>query len=496
MLSFSSVSSSSGNGSAVEQLVAQSIAQERKPIDTLEGTKVDINRKISVYTDLKAKLKVLQDRLKKFSEVGSAEKLGAKIASSSNTKVFTAEASGDASVGSSTIFVSRLASRDTAVSKQYSNLSENGLATKFFGTTQEFDINVGSNDPVRLSLEFNDENESKESILNRIVDAVNNSEAEVSANYIKDSPSTARITIVSNETGSTSSLSFTEVNGSNILRKLGFITAADPRPQSADTGGGFITADIADLDAKFTLNGIEITKDTNTVTDVLKDVTINLLSTQEAGSSPETLSIKHDGEGIKSEIEEFIKDYNGVIEYLNEKTSIDTVTYSRGALAGNFRYSKLKMNLRSAMSNPVSTAGDGAPKSLTNIGIKIDRTGTLKIDDSDKLQEYINNGNSDIADLFGSENGIATRANELLSNYVKTGGFVDDDKKTLSRKITNIDKRISNYEDRLRIRETTLRRQYVDLQRLLNRLNSQQALMQQTMSIYSGFSSNYAAGYW
>jgi len=491
-----SISSISTQLPAVEQLVSQSLAQERKPIDELENSKSNLNKKINIYSDLKAKLKTLRDRVKEFTEVGGKLWGGAKNASSSNEKVFTAEASSDASIGINTIFVSRLASRDIAISKQFENLSGTSLASDLYGTVQKFDITVGSNDAVRITLEFNDENETNESILKRIVAAVNNSEADASANYIKDTPDTARITIISNNTGSTNEIILQEVDGSNILRKLGVITAKDSRPQAEGKSGGFLQSDPDNLNANFTMNGISIIKDSNTVSDVLQGVTINLLSVQAEGENPETLSIAYDGETIREEIESFIKDYNDVIKYLNDKTSVDPSTFTRGALVGEFTYSNLRLNLRSIVSGQVSSVESGAPFLLSQIGIGIERNGTIKISDNDKFQEYIDKGDLAISGLFNSENGIAVRFDTLLKNYVQTGGIVDDDKNLLTRRIKNIDKRIADFEGRLKIREAALRRQYADLQQMLSTLNSQQAIMQNILLNYGGsYGISYGSGY-
>jgi flagellar hook-associated protein 2 len=484
-----SVSSISTQQSSVEQLVSQYIALERKPVDELETSKSGLQKKINVYTDLKAKLKTLQDLVKKFIGTGSTVKIGAKIASSSNEKIFTAEANSNASVGINTIFVSKLASRDTAISKQFQNLSGTSLASNLNGTTQEFDIIVGSNTPVRIAIDFNDENETRESILKRIVDAINNSDADVTASYIKDTTDSARITIVSNKTGSTNELTLQEVSDSSILRKLGIITASDSRPQAADTSGGFIQSDPNNLNASLTVNGIDIVRDTNTVSDVLGGVTINLLSTQTAGQNPETLTVTYDKNTIKGEIESFIEKYNDVIKYLNDKTSVDTTNFVRGDLVGEYAYGNLKFSMRTIVSGRVSSVESGGPSLLSQIGITIARDGTLKISDENKLKEYIDKGDSSISNLFSSEKGVATKIDALLNNYIRTGGIVDDDKKLLSVKIGNINKRIADFESRLKIREDTLRREFMGLQKLLSTLNSQQSMVQSSMFNYSNLNS-------
>ncbi len=234
------LSSISGTLSSVEQLVQQSIAQsyENKHITQLENSKSTLNSTISVYSSLKTKLKTLSDRLEKFTEVGADAKISAKTAESSDAKVFTAEASSSASVGVNSLFVSRLASRDTAVSKQKSNLDSTSMADKLLGT-QTIRITIGDNDPIEISIDVAAD-DTKEDIMNNFVDAINSSGAAVTASYIKDTPDTARISIISKESGSTNQMSLEEVGDAKILRNLGFIALDDDRPQSTGTGGGFL----------------------------------------------------------------------------------------------------------------------------------------------------------------------------------------------------------------------------------------------------------------
>ncbi|MFC1558391.1 flagellar filament capping protein FliD [candidate division KSB1 bacterium] len=482
-----------GTLSSVEQLVQQSIAQsyENRHIIELENSKSTINSSISVYSNLKTKLKALSDRLDKFTEVGADAKISAKTAESSDAKVFTAEATSSASVGVNSLFVSRLASRDTAVSKQKSNLDSTAMAGNLLGT-QTINITVGDNDLIEVSFEVAAD-DTKEDIMNNFVDAINSSGAAVTASYIKDTPDTARISIISNETGSTNQMLLEDVGSSEILDNLDIISDSNSRPLSTGTGGGFLIADPDDLNAEFTLNGIAILKDSNTISDVLQGVTIKLISPQEAGENPETLTIANDSEAVKAELESFIEDYNTVITFLNSETGIDSTTYERGAFTGKYSYTNLKLNLRALLSNPVDSVEEGAPSMLTQIGIEINRDGTLKIGDEDELSEYIESGNSSILNLFNSENGVANKINDFLENFVKTGGIVDDDKKLLNTRIKNIDSRVEDFEYRLQIRADTLRQQYAALQEMLSRLNSQQMMINNAMSLY-GYSSS-SSGY-
>jgi len=472
---------------SVETLVQRYLDMERQPINDLEKTKSDLQSKLKIFNDLRSKLDTLKDHVNSFINKNDSNVRNTKTAISSNTDVFKAEASSTAEVGVHSIFVSNLAKKDIALSKQFTNLSGTGLATKLDGTTQQFTIKVGENDPVTISIEFNDPTETNESVLKRIVTAIKESGAEVDANFFNDTPTSGRISLSSKDTGSVNKLELVEVSGSNILRKLDIIDKKNNRPQQSDSGGGFIYAESQELDARVNVNGIDIIKSSNIITDVLPNVTITLLSAQEEGEAPVSLTIERDKTEIKEEIDGFIKDYNALIEYLTEQTNVDAKTYTRGALAGNFAYMNLKLQMREIIASRNSSLSDPDYRSLADIGITSSRNGTIKIDDSDKLLDAIAENGDAVYAIFTEENGVASRLDELLSMYSKTGGKIDNNKNALDRQIDGIDNRISRYEERLRVRENVLRQEFTQLQRLLSSLNSQQAIIQNILSIGSGF---------
>jgi len=486
-----SISLITGGANSIETLVERFIEPERQPVKDLENTKKDLQRRLAVFTDLKTKLGVLRDKAQDFTRIGSLSNLLTKTATSSNEKYFTVTATAEAGVSNYSIKIDRLAAADTGVSRQLAR-NEFDLAASSSGL-QEFTIAIGDGEAVTISVTI-DAADTNEVVMNKIRDAINDADLDVNASVMYDTSTTARLIIKSGETGSEDYLNLTEIGGTNILRELNYLASDGSRIQSSGTNGGFLVQNVVDLDAVLNVDGVDIIKTTNEIDDVLTGITIKLHQAQDAEDSELAFTVANDTENTKSEIEKFIEVYNEVIKYLNEKTRVDTVNFTRGDLAGDAVFSGLKFSLRGVLSSGITGLEDGDIQFLSQIGIKTARDGTLSISDTSKFEENLSDNLEQITNLFSSENGYGNLLTDLLNKFVKTGGAVDRSKKSINRRISSIDTRIKNYEARLRIREESLRRKFTELQKSLSLLNSQQAIIQNYL--YSGFqtSGSYGGG--
>ena len=464
---------------SIDTLVSQFLAPDRRPIQELEQTKLDLKKKESVFNDLKTKLKEFNDKVEEFITISVNNKLKAKKADISNSKYFTVETTDEAKNGVNSIFIQNLASYDIAVS----NRLEKEDASVISPGSYQFSISIGSDEFTSISFNV-EENDTNETVLNKIADAINNSGLKLNANIINDTTSSVRLSIKSEETGSKNAINLKNEGDNDILNILGFLDTNGERKEASGTNGGFVILNQDDLNAKIKVDGIDIVSQSNRIENVIKGVIINLHSSQQDGETPLRLTISTDVDTVKKEIKEFIDKYNEIINYITEKSKIDIESNKRGYLAGEPTYSQLKFKLRWLISGPVEGVKEGNPSLLSEIGIKMNKDGTLKISDDEKLTEAIENNNEAVSDLFNLENGIGNRVNNLLESFVRTGGIVDTSKKMISQRIDNIDKRIDSIEQHLRIKEEDLRRKFINLQKTLSMLNSQQAIISKSMFNY------------
>lgn len=264
-------------------------------------------------------------------------------------------------------------------------------------------------------------------------------------------------------------------------------------------------------DAVIVMNGIEITRESNEIDDLLPGVNITLHG---SGDQPVSLSVARDLESIKEGLFNFIGYYNQLLMHLDILTRQDEgvleaavfldddekeqAEENLGLFRGNTTLMQLKSRLQRIMMDPHPTDGGRALSLLAQIGIStsggqfqtsgvVDRNrlrGYLQIDE-DKLEESVNRMGDWVKQLFGydSDNdlaidsGAAYQLDNYLKAYVEIGGIVSNRMAALDNSIARKDREIERYNEHLEDYEAALRRKFGAMEGALNNLEkSSQAI--------------------
>ena len=295
------------------------------------------------------------------------------------------------------------------------------------------------------------------------------------------------MSIISDDTGSENEITLRKGKDSSLLSEIGLVSPDGERSVATKNRGGFLKSNVDDLDALFTLNGVEITQGANKIENIIKGLTINLLKAHKKDDQPETITVSADNDQIKEEIKGFIEDYNQALTFINNKTSVGVDSRDRGALTGNFGIQRLRIKLREIVSSTVEGDDNTTIKRLSQIGIEINRDGTLKIEDEDKFDSQIAENPDDVQALFNGEFGIGNKLETELKRFTRVGGVIGDVDRGMSLRIRNIEKRTKRFNERLRGRESNLRQQFSRLQKILTSLSAQQRILQLTNIRIPGF---------
>ena len=212
-------------------------------------------------------------------------------------------------------------------------------------------------------------------------------------------------------------------------------------------------------------------RDTNSISDAISGLTINL---QDTFDTPETITVNSDEESVKEEITKFIEAYNNSLDFLKKNTQMDPKSYKEGPLSNDLTYRNIYSGLRNIISSSVDTVANSSYSRLYHLGIEIQDDGKLKIEDDEKFSEALATNPKNISDIFNSENGLAVKIENYLETYIKTGGTIDASKKNIDSNIISINDRIKLMNDGLAAKEIQLRNEFTQMQSLINQLNSQQ----------------------
>ncbi|OQA36121.1 MAG: Flagellar hook-associated protein 2 [Acidobacteria bacterium ADurb.Bin340] len=140
----------------------------------------------------------------------------------------------------------------------------------------------------------------------------------------------------------------------------------------ADTGSG-TQSQVAAKNALFSVNGIELERSSNVVTDAVDGLTLTLKAGDETKTT--TLTVGTNREGLKSAMGDLVAKYNALYKAYKDNSG------SGGALAGDSTLRTILSQVRSFMTGqPQGIAADATYRSGAELGLKTERDGTLGFD--------------------------------------------------------------------------------------------------------------------
>lgn len=231
------------------------------------------------------------------------------------------------------------------------------------------------------------------------------------------------------------------------------------------------------LNAQFTLTGISgtIERGSNTVSDVVDGLSINLLS---VGSA--TLSVSNDPQSTKTSLRKFVDAYNEVVKFISEEDSI-TPTVEDGEVKNvfgslsetevdNAALSQLRQSLLSS-----GTSGR-AVNSLADFGITTARDGTLSFNEED-FEDAIASDPEGIRIVSENLGEDLASVDGLIAQFTRYNGLIDTTLNLNKTSISNSQSRISELEASLGKQESSLVAQFARLESVIGKLTQQQSAL-------------------
>lgn len=399
-----------GSGLDISSIVQALVEAETVPAASrLNRREADIQAEISAYGSVKSALSGFQAALSSLQELSGFQ---ARSASVSDTSYFTATATTDAAVSNYNIEVSNLAKAQSLASGSFADADTvvgTGTLTFTFGTYDGGGPSFTDN-PDKTSTDI--VIDSSNNTLAGIRDAINAADFGVNATIINDG-SGSRIVFSSEDTGLKNGLKIT-ISGDGDLSDTddAGLSQLAYDPLASVGSGKNLTETIAPEDASIIINGLTVTSDSNTITDSIDGITINLLK-EEIGKTT-TLNVSLNKAAVTGKINSFIAEYNEANEVLNALTSYNAETGVAGLLQGDAGVRTIQFQLRSMISSPVDNLS-GSITSLVDIGIKTNENGQLTLD-STILNNALDTNFDQVGRVFA--HGGFTSDNQIAVNSV------------------------------------------------------------------------------
>ncbi|WP_338849042.1 flagellar filament capping protein FliD [Massilia sp. W12] len=248
--------------------------------------------------------------------------------------------------------------------------------------------------------------DSSNNSLQGIRDAINKANIGVSASIISDGSGSNpyHLVISSTKSGASSTLKI-DVGGSSPDATISDLL-------SYDAGGTQKLNQIsAAQSTKLTVNGIEVSSNSNTVTDAIQGVSLTVSKT---GTS--NLTVARDTGGVKSGVQAFVKAYNEFNTTVKSLISYDPATKKAGPLLGDSTAQLIQTQVKKQLSTAIPGLS-GSLSNLSQIGIAFQKDGSLSLD-SAKLSSAMSSNYEDIIGLFAA---IGDASDSLVS-YTSSSG--------------------------------------------------------------------------
>jgi flagellar hook-associated protein 2 len=434
-----------GSGLDVNSIVDQLVALERRPIALLDTAKSKLTSQISSVGLLQSHLGNLQSAAAQLAKTSFWAK---NTATSSDGAAVSVTAQASAVPARYTIEVTSLATSQS--------LSSGLIAAPTDVGTGTLTITRGG-DPVNITVG------PGATTLAALRDKINAAEAGVTASIVQDGAG-SRLVLAGTDTGAANAVTVSVANATGSLATL--------------TYPGSLTQNRPAADAVFTVNNLPLTSPTNSLENVVDGLDLTL---SQSTTAPVTVTVSTDTAALRKGVNDFITAYNSVNSFLSTQTKYDEGSKVAGPLQGDQTAVSLQSRLR-GLAGQASSASATFTR-LSDLGIALQRDGSLKIEDDAKLTAALADP-AEMAKAFGTAGtGLAQGFKALADSMLGVQGVLTTRAEGLRASVKRNERDKVRMEDRVARTQERLLKQYQALDARMGQLTGLSTYVSQQMTM-------------
>jgi flagellar hook-associated protein 2 len=446
-----------GSGLDVNSIVTQLVAIEKQPLQPLQSKASTLQAQLSLYGTIKSQVSALGDAA---DALAQASGWTAQTATSSNTAAVSVTASASATASAFSLSVTQLAraqttaSMNVAVDAALGAPADTGTLSIDLGSwaTGSF---VASASPVSVSINGTD-------TLSTAAVKINAANAGVTATVLR-SAGQERLVFQSSSTGAAAGFRIAAA-GFAGLDSLSLTGLSNP----AQSASGMVLGQ-SGLNASVSLNGVVIDAATNTLSNVVPGLTLQL---QQVTTAPVQITVAQDQSAIQKNIQTLADAYSAL-----SKTLANATRYVPGGASGPLQGDSTTVGLQNLMRSIVGSSSTGSTYSrLSEVGLEQQSDGSLKLNTA-KLTTALSNV-SNLKNLFATDNsssatnGFGLKLRDFSRGLVKYDGTVVTKSTALQGAISRNGAEQDRVTQRATRVESQLRKQYSDLDGQMAKMNA------------------------
>ena len=433
---------------------------ERQPLLRSQQRKAEFEGRRDLFSELGTRLGSLRDAAGSIDNLNPglsgtsfSEEFLASSASSSDEGVLTATASTSATLGTTAVTVDALASNARHVSSPFGSDS---APIALAGDTLEFTRDGAA----FLSITVQAPGASLQD-LRDLINTDPGNDDEVRASVLFDG------------TGHRLVVSGTQVGAANHFELATTIAPEAPAASFVEAG-----LSVAAGDAQLQVMGVTVTRDSNSIVDLLPGVSLELHEAA-PGTSVE-VAVTRDDERIAEKVQEFVDAYNEVADFIDTNAGYNAEAGTAGALSGDSSVRGIQLQLQRMITTRVEFAGNPFG-SLAEIGVRTTAEGSLELD-AEALEQALAQDASAVRAVFhgdGATEGVFVGLGRTIDSWIKSDAgagydaLIDSRTEGFDRRIQAFDDQIDRLERRLELREAMLVQRFTEMERLVGQLQSQ-----------------------
>jgi flagellar hook-associated protein 2 len=385
-------------------LITAAIAQKTAPAVSLDAKITANTARITAYQSLQSLIGGLSTSMSAlasstFSSVATATnafQAKAVTLTSSDSTTATAylavSADSGAAATTSTISVDQLATAQKVASSAMASSAALDM-------TGAFSLADGSGTAQTISV-------TPDMTLGDIASAINAvaTTSGVSASLIQVAAGSYRLVLSANDTNSPITAAAT--SGSDVLNGLGL----------TDAGGAFVTVLQEAKPSLVTIDGVQLSSDTNNLTDAVSGLDLTLLKTTAPGATL-NMAVQPDYGGVKTAITSFITAYNSLRDFVNTNQAVgaDGAAASTAVLFADPLLRDAGQHLNALLFGDTASA-TGSIRNLADLGITLDADNKLVLSSESTLDNALLGDISQVSSLFQSSFTTSDSALKVLQN--------------------------------------------------------------------------------
>ena len=240
-------------------------------------------------------------------------------------------------------------------------------------------------------------------------------------------------------------------------------------------------------DASLNVDGMAITSSSNRITDAIAGTTLELFSTTNGAAN---LDFSRDTSTVKTKIQALVtafNDANSMLTVVSDPKS--TVAEYGASLVGNNIVAIVRSQMRSLITTD-STSPSGGLSALRDIGLSINRSGTLELDTA-KLDSAMLNKFDNVVTLLTANQekltptsalpaGAAGEAVKKLTNLLDVNGAITTQSNNLTTKIAAYQKELTDLDTRMTALLTRYNKQFASMESIVGQSKSLQTSLKST----------------